>query len=154
MTSSDDLRVQLDSLHSISVEIAALNEMSDVHDRALTYCLELTLSEFAFTGLLIDGPRVMDVVAIKGFEPVDPEFYENFRVIAVGSSVVAVTIEEERSYISNDVLHDPHRAGLPPGHPDVRTQLSIRLALPTRPSGVSGGRVHAFAINNARCSGP
>src|SRR5258705_12296541 len=46
MTSSDDLRDQLDSLHSISVEIAALHEISDIEQRALDYCLQLTGSEF------------------------------------------------------------------------------------------------------------
>ena len=54
MADGDNLHEQLASLHSISVEMAGLHELSDIHDLALGYCLELTDSEFAFTGLLRD----------------------------------------------------------------------------------------------------
>ena len=60
------LREQLESLHSISLEIASLRELSEVHDRALGYCLELTGSEFGFVGLLNDQRNHLDVAAIKG----------------------------------------------------------------------------------------
>ena len=81
MASGDDLREQLESLHAISVEIAALHEISEIHERALNYGREMTASEFAFTGLLVDGPRVMDVAAITGFEPVDQAFYDQFHLM-------------------------------------------------------------------------
>ena len=127
MTSSDDLRDQLDSLHSISVEVAALHEISDIEQRALDHCLQLTDSEFGFIGLLVDGPRVMDVAAIDGVEPVDEAFYERFHLMAVRSSVVGVTIREGRPNISNDVRHDPHSVGEPPGHPPVEKFLGVPL---------------------------
>ncbi|MDQ1434485.1 MAG: hypothetical protein QOF59_1301 [Actinomycetota bacterium] len=127
MTSSDDLRDQLDSLHSISVEVAALHEISDIEQRALDHCLQLTDSEFGFIGLLVDGPRVMDVAAIDGVEPVDEAFYERFHLMAVRSSVVGVTIREDRPNISNDVRHDPHSVGEPPGHPPVEKFLGVPL---------------------------
>ena len=66
-------RQQLESLYSISIEIARLHEMPQVLDRALTYCLDLTQSAFGFIGLL-SGDQQMDVAAIKGFEPSDPSF--------------------------------------------------------------------------------
>lgn len=47
MASGDDLREQLESLHAISVEIAALHEISEIHERALNYGREMTASEFA-----------------------------------------------------------------------------------------------------------
>ena len=142
MTSSDDLRDQIDSLHSISVEIAALHEISDIEQRALDYCLQLTVSEFGFIGLLVDGPRVMDVAAIKGFEYVDEEFYEEFyeqfHFMAVRRSVVGVTIQEDRPTISNDVPHDPNSVGQPPGHPPVRKFLGVPLRVGTDLIGMVG----------------
>ncbi|MDQ1459659.1 MAG: hypothetical protein QOI08_1143 [Actinomycetota bacterium] len=142
MASSDDVRRQLDSLHSISVEIAALHEISAIHERALGYCLQVTASEFGFTGLLVDGPRVMDVAAIKGFEPTDPmfykAFYEQFHLMAVRSSVVGVTIKEARPNLSNDVPHDPHSVGQPPGHPPIRTFLGVPLQVGERLIGMIG----------------
>jgi hypothetical protein len=69
MDGTDALHEQLESLHSISVEIAALRDMAEIHDRALGYCLKLTDSQFAFTGLLTDAGRSLDVAAIKGFQP-------------------------------------------------------------------------------------
>jgi len=50
----DNLQKQLSSLHSISVQIAGLHDLAEIHDQALGYCLNLTNSEFAFTGLLRD----------------------------------------------------------------------------------------------------
>jgi hypothetical protein len=74
----DNLHEQLASLHSISAEIAGLHELAEIHDQALGCCLNLTHSEFAFTGLLRDAEdtgaasgrikvsdQVMDVAAIR-----------------------------------------------------------------------------------------
>src|SRR5262245_695861 len=109
-------RQQLESLYSISIEIARLHEMPQVLDRALGYCLDLTQSAFGFIGLL-NGHEEMDVAAIKGFEPSDPSFYEKFRLIPVRPSVFGLVIINGRSRISNDVLHDGDRVGQPRGHP-------------------------------------
>lgn len=150
--SADDssLREQLASLHSISVEVAGLHELSAIHDRALGYCLELTASEFAFTGLLRDtrvgvvasgrpeiSDRVMDVAAIKGFEPT-PSFYALFHLMALRSSVVGVVIAEKRSYLANDVSGDAHSVGQPPGHPPIRRFLGVPLRVGTTVTGMIG----------------
>jgi signal transduction histidine kinase len=119
---------QLDSLHSISVEIASLRDLQGVYDRALAYCRELTRSEMGFIDLLFGDGQYMDVVAVQGFQP-DPGFYERFRTMPVRDSVFAVTITEDRPYISNDVAHDPHRSGTPPGHPHIRAFLGVPLHL-------------------------
>jgi signal transduction histidine kinase len=132
------LREQLESLHSISLEIASLRELSEVQDRALGYCLELTGSEFGFIGLLNDQRNHLDVTAIKGFSPSDPRFYERFRLIPVRPSVFGVTITEERSNISNDVLNDPSHVGQPRGHPPTRTFLGVPLRVGTTVIGMIG----------------
>src|SRR5438874_6393814 len=139
-------RQQLESLYSISIEISRLHEMPKVLDRALSFCLELTLSEFGFIGLL-NGNEQMDVAAIKGFEPSDPSFYENFRLIPVRPSVFGVVITDRRSKISNDVLHDPDRVGQPRGHPPVRTFMGVPLQVGERVMGMIG------VANTARAGG-
>ncbi len=131
-------RQQLESLYSISIEISRLHEMQQVLDRALGFCLDLTQSAFGFIGLLVNDGREMDVAAIKGFEPLDPNFYENFRLIPVRPSVFGVVITDERSNVSNDVLHDPDRVGQPRGHPPVRTFLGVPLQVGERVIGMVG----------------
>src|SRR5713101_712916 len=130
-------RQQLESLYSISIEISRLHELPQVLDRALGYCLELTASAFGFIGLL-NGNEQMDVAAIKGFEPSDPRFYENFRLIPVRPSVFGVVITDERSKISNDVLRDKDRVGQPRGHPPVRTFMGVPLQVGERVIGMIG----------------
>src|SRR6202171_5740051 len=120
-------RQQLESLYTISIEIARLHELQQVLDRALAFCLDLTQSAFGFVGLLVNDGREMDVAAIKGFEPLDPRFYENFRLIPVRPSVFGVVITNGHSKISNDVLHDPDRVGQTRGHPPVRTFMGVPL---------------------------
>jgi signal transduction histidine kinase len=126
--------------------------MSEIHERALAYCRELTDSEFAFTGLLVDGPRVMDVAAISGFEPVDQGFYDQFHKIAMRSSVVGVTIREQRSNISNDVAHDPHSVGVPHGHPPVRKFLGVPLVVGTKLTGMIGvaNKAEGYGLDDER----
>jgi len=131
-------RQQLESLYSISIEIARLHEMPQVLDRAMGYCLELTQSAFGFIGLLNEQNDQMDVAAIKGFEPSDPSFYEKFRLIPVRPSVFGLVIIDGRSRISNDVLHDPNRVGQPPGHPPTRTFLGVPLQVGERVIGMIG----------------
>lgn len=138
MASSGDLRDQLDSIHAMSVQIAALHDMSEIHEHALGFCRALTASKFAFTGLLVDGSGVMDVAAIQGIEPVDENFYLQFHLMAVRPSVVGVPINEGHPIISNDVLHDPHSVGQPHGHPPVRSFLGVPLRVGTRMIGMIG----------------
>lgn len=141
MGDGDDLLEQLVSLHSMSVEIAGLHELAEIHDRALGCCLDLTHSQLAFTGLLRDpgigaaasgridvSDQVMDVVAIRGFDP-SPDFYELFHLMALRSSVAGVVIREERSHLANEVEADPYSVGQPDGHPPIRRFLGVPLRL-------------------------
>lgn len=141
MEDDGNLHEQLASLHMISVEIAGLHNLAEIHDKALGYCLALTGSEFAFTGLLRDArvgvvasgdlkasEHVMDIAAIKGFEP-SPSFYQMFHLMSLRSSVVGVAIREDRSYITNDVPGDRRSVGQPEGHPPIRRFLGVPLRL-------------------------
>ncbi|MGA9113287.1 MAG: GAF domain-containing protein [Candidatus Dormiibacterota bacterium] len=138
MPTGADFGDQLAALHSVSVEIAALHDLAEVHERALEHGLRLTHSAFAFTGLLVESPRVMEVAAVKGFDPGSQGFYDQFHRMAVRSSVVGVVIREERPYISNDVERDPHAVGQPPGHPQIHRFLGVPLQVGERLIGMMG----------------
>ena len=138
MNSSNRFRDQLESLHGISVQIARLRDLSEVYDLALTFCLALTGSEMGFIDLVNEGRVDMDVVAVRGFVPSDPKFYERFKRMPVSPSVFGVVITEARPNISNDVENDPARVGQPPGHPRVRTFLGTPLQLGTNVIGMIG----------------
>ncbi len=129
MTDNTRFRDQLESLYGISVQIASLRDLSEVYDLALTFCLALTQSEMGFVDLLNEDHIDMDIVAVKGFAPSDPKFYERFRRMPVRPSIFGVAVTEDRPNISNDVEHDPARVGQPPGHPSVRTFLGVPLRL-------------------------
>jgi len=144
------LHEQLASLHTISVEIAGLHDLAQVHDRALGYCLALTGSEFAFTGLLRDpgtaaaasgevapSEHIMDVAAIRGYDA-SPSFYETFHLMALRHSVVGTAIREDRPYISNDVPKDPRSVGQPDGHPPVYKFLGVPLRVRDKVIGMVG----------------
>jgi signal transduction histidine kinase len=123
---SSDHATEIERLHAISVEIAGLQELSRVMDRALDYCLELSASEFGFVGLMLVQDQ-MDVAAIKGFAPLDPHFYERFRTIPVRPNVFGIVVLTGRPYVSNNVPEDPLHVGKPSGHPPVHTFLGVPL---------------------------
>ncbi|MGH7761491.1 MAG: sensor histidine kinase [Candidatus Dormibacteraceae bacterium] len=129
---------QLESLHEIWVEVSRLHELPQVLDRALEYCLKVTGSEFGFVGLLNASKQMMDVAAIKGFEPSDPTFYERFRLIPVRPTLFGMVVLEGRICISNDVINDPRRVGQPSGHPPVRTYLGVPLRVGSEVIGMVG----------------
>jgi signal transduction histidine kinase len=145
-------RQQLLSLYSISIEIAMVHELPPVLDRALGYCLDLTDSQFGFVGLLDSTKHMMDVAAIKGFEPSDPRFYDRFRTIPVRPNLFGAVIREGSSVMSDDVLNDPRRVGQPYGHPPVRTYLGVPLRVGDDTIGMIGvaNRAAGYSEDNER----
>ena len=115
-----------------------MRDVTEVEQKALDYCLELTSSKFGFIGLLNEARDAMVVAAIKGFVPNAPDFYEKYRFMSVRPSVFGITLVEERPYISNDVSHDPLSVGQPPGHPPVETFLGVPLRVASTLIGLIG----------------
>jgi GAF domain-containing protein len=139
-------------LYGISVQIASLRSLSEIYDLALTYCLALTTSEMGFIDLLNEDRVDMDVVAVKGFAPSDPKFYERFKRMPVRPSIFGTVIIEGRPNISNDVENDPGRVGQPPGHPRVRTFLGVPLRVGDDVIGMVGvaNRKKGYGAENER----
>ncbi len=129
---------QLASLWEISIEIAMLHEVPVVLRRVLDHCLDLTGSEFGFVGLTDAAGQMMEVAAIRGFEPTDPTFFERFRMIPVRPNLFGVALRERRTSISDDVPNDPIRIGQPRGHPPVRTFLGVPLGVGEKVIGMIG----------------
>jgi GAF domain-containing protein len=138
MTGNSRFREQLESLYGISVRIASVRDLSEVYDLALTSCMVLTQSEMGFVDLVNEDRVDMDVVAVKGFAPSDPKFYERFKRMPIRPSIFGTVITEGRPNISNDVENDPGRIGQPPGHPRVRTFLGVPLRLGSEVIGMVG----------------
>jgi signal transduction histidine kinase len=136
-TPSSQHVAEIERLHEISVEIASLQELSRVMDRALDYCLELTASAFGFVGLM-QGSDQMDVAAVKGFVPSDSTFHERFRTIPVRPSVFGIVVLTGQSHLSNDVARDPLHIAPPRGHPPVRTFLGVPLLFGSEVLGMLG----------------
>jgi signal transduction histidine kinase len=128
---------EIERLHAISVEIASLQELSGVMDRALDYCLELTQSAFGFVGLM-QGTDQMDVAAVKGFVPSDSTFHERFRTIPVRPSVFGIVVLTGQPRLSNNVAADTLHVGTPRGHPPVRTFLGVPLLFGSEVLGMLG----------------
>jgi hypothetical protein len=135
-----NFQAQLSSLHAISAEIAGLHELAAIHDQALGYCLDLTGLQFAFTGLLRDTDNV------GGRDPGDgrrrdqgfrsqPEFYEMFRLMRLRPSVVGVVIQEDRSYLANDVVATPTAWGSRSATRRCAGSLACRCGWAPRSSG-------------------
>ncbi|MGA8416200.1 MAG: GAF domain-containing sensor histidine kinase [Candidatus Dormiibacterota bacterium] len=152
MQTDQTFRDQLNSLHSISVEIASLRELPEIYERALAYCLELTRSELGFIDLVSTSGEYMDIVAVKGFFASDPTFHDRYRVMPVRRSVFGVTIIDQRPYISNDVASDPNHVGTPPGHPEVRTFLGVPLMVGATVIGMigAGNRLGGYGDDEER----
>jgi GAF domain-containing protein len=138
MTTNSRFREQLESLYAISVQIASLRDLSEVYDLALNYSVALTQSEMGFIDLVNEDRVDMDVVAVTGFTPSDPKFYERFKRMPVRPSIFGRVITEERPTICDDVENDPTQVGQPPGHPAVRTFLGVPLRLGTGVIGMIG----------------
>jgi signal transduction histidine kinase len=143
---------QLESLLAMWVEVSRLHELPQVLDRALEYCLSVTGSEFGFVGLLNASKQMMDVAAIKGFDPSDPTFYERFRLIPVRPTLFGEVVREGRICISNDVINDPRSVGQPSGHPPVRTYLGVPLRVGSEVIGMVGvaNRKQGYSDNEGR----
>lgn len=109
------------------MQIASLRILPEIYDLALTYCLALTESETGFIGLVNEGRVDMDLVAVKGFAPPDPKFFERFRRMPLRPTIFGIVIIEGRPNISDDVENDPASEGQPPGHPNVRRFLGVPL---------------------------
>jgi signal transduction histidine kinase len=152
MAIGDTFRDQLQSIYDMSVEIASLRDLQAVYNRTLDHCLSLTNSQMGFIDLVNNDRVDMEVVAVKGFEPDDPQFFEHFQVMPIRPSVFGVTITEDRAYTSSDVDRDPLSVGTPPGHPHVQTFLGVPLRVGTDVIGMIGvaNRPGGYAADESR----
>jgi len=128
---------RLQALYHLAVELSALRDLQSVLNTALSYCLELTDSQFGFIGLNTSDGTAMDVVAIQGFHPA-PNFYASRHVIPLRPSLFARVVLENQPVRSDDAIIDQVRIGQPHGHPPVRAFLGVPLLVRDQPIGMIG----------------
>ena len=126
MGGRDALHEQLESLHAISVEMAAVRDMAEMHDRALGHRPKLTDSKSPFSGLHNDHARSMDASAAQGRQP-SPDINDRLHEMHARSSVFGVTISERPPNSSNDVADDHPIVGAPTDHPPVKTFQGVPI---------------------------
>ena len=130
-------REQLQALYQLALEITELQDLQQVLNTALRYCLELTDSQFGFIGLNTADNSAMDVVAIQGFQA-SAHFYEHFHLIPLRPNIFARVVLENQPVRSADAMTDPRRIGQPRGHPPVQAFLGVPLRSRSTPIGMIG----------------
>ncbi|PCD00517.1 PAS domain-containing protein [Halopseudomonas pelagia] len=132
------------------------SNLSDSFDQLLEQILALTGSQFGFVGqVLLDDQRrpYMQTYAISNIAwDADSEaFYqkrlEKGMIFSQLDSLIGQVLQHAIPYISNDPVNDPHRGGLPPGHPALYAYLGLpilfgeelvgMIGLANRPEGYS-----------------
>jgi len=134
---AEERREQLQALYQLALEIAELHDLQQVLDTALSYCLELTGSQFGFIGLNTPDGTAMDVVAIQGFQA-SSHFYDRFHLIPLRPNIFARVVLENQPVRSADAMTDPSRIGQPRGHPPVQAFLGVPLRSQGTPMGMIG----------------
>lgn len=130
-------RERLQSLYDLALELMALRDLPAVLDTALRHCLALTESQFGFIGLNSKNNKLLDLVAIRGFQAAK-DFYDNAHLIPLRPNVFARVVLENKPIRSSDVMTDPHRVGQPRGHPTVHAFLGVPLRIREEPIGMIG----------------
>ncbi len=128
---------RLNALYVLAAELSQLRDLNSVLRTALAQCLDLTDSQFGFIGLNTPDGRMLDVVAILGFDAA-PDFYKHLRMIPLRPNLFANAVLQRRPVRSTDALLDPARVGQPSGHPAVHTFLGVPLLVQNEAIGMIG----------------
>jgi len=130
-------RERLQALYDLALELSAIRDLPAVLDTALRHCLDLTDSQFGFIGLNTSHNKLLDLVAIRGFNAAK-DFYDNAHLIPLRPNVFARAVLENKPIRSADVMTDQYRVGQPAGHPPVHAFLGVPLRIREEPIGMIG----------------
>jgi PAS domain S-box-containing protein len=129
-----------------SAYIKASN-LNDSFDQLLAQILELTGSRFGFVGQLLrdgDGKPFLQTYAISNIAWDDQSraFYEEHRATGLRftrlDTLFGQVLQNGTAYISNDPVNDPHRGGLPPGHPALESFAGLPILFGDQMVGMIG----------------
>jgi signal transduction histidine kinase/CheY-like chemotaxis protein len=126
-------------LEAINRALTAFLERADWREASaeiLRAALRVTGSEYGFVGVLVDGPalRVFAHEGIRWHASENRAFYDEavrmYREVGYieftnFSNLFGAVLTSGRAVLTNDPATDPRAAGLPPGHPPLRSFLGV-----------------------------
>lgn len=136
----------LEIITAVQEEIILTDDFPAAFKKMLSGLLELTKSEFGFVAEILhdDGMPYLKTYAISdivwGDEGADiySSHIQNGFEFRNLNSLLGQTVETGEAFISNEPAHDPRRAGVPPGHPELRSFLSLPLKRGSKTVGIIG----------------
>jgi len=139
---SDSLRPAADVTPwalGVQEEVHRLLETGNLGDASrliLRNAMEVTESEFAFVGLLLDGGllRVLAHEGLKWHATINRQFYDakmqsytdkGYLDFYESSNLISAVAHEKKAILTNLPAKDPRSGGIPPGHPTLHCFLGV-----------------------------
>ncbi|WP_231880901.1 PAS domain S-box protein [Halothiobacillus diazotrophicus] len=155
---SEQQRQLLDGLNNAVQSFMASVARADVWQQMLDHLLMLTKADFGFLGEVIHGEdqsRCLKIHAITNlsWSAESDALYE--RVLAGDmmfcneNNLIGAVMKTGSVVVTHDVMNDPRRGGLPPGHPELRNYLAIPLYQGTELVGVVAIANRAEGVSEA-----
>jgi signal transduction histidine kinase len=119
----------LESLHAAEVEVSRDLELDSVLETVTEKARELTGAEYGALGVLhADGDR-LEMFITSGMPA---EEAERISSMPVGKGLLGAVIRSRTVIRVEDVNTDPRSAGMPSGHPDMRSFLGVPIQIGDR----------------------
>jgi len=140
--SSDNFRPAADVTQwalGVREEVHCLLERGNLGDASrliLKNAMEVTETEFAFVGLLLDGGllRVLAHEGLKWHATINRQFYDakmqsyrdnGYLDFYESSNLVSAVAHQKKAVLTNQPAKDPRSGGIPPGHPTLHSFLGV-----------------------------
>lgn len=132
----EQARQLLDIISQTQSAYIKASNLSDSFDQLLEQILELTGSRFGFVGQVLrdnEGQPFLQTYAISNiaWDEQSQAFYDARKATGMRftrlDSLFGQVLQHGRPYISNNPLSDPHRGGLPPGHPSLQSFAGLPI---------------------------
>lgn len=143
----EQARRLLDIISQTQSAYIEASNLSDSFDLLLAQILELTGSRFGFVGQILhddDDKPYLQTYAISNiaWDEQSRVFYEERKTSGMLftrlDTLFGQVLQHGRPYISNDPANDPHRGGLPPGHPPLQAFAGLPILFGEQMVGMIG----------------
>ncbi len=126
---TEDHVSMLESLHAAEVEVSRDLELDAVLQTVTDKARELTSAEYGALGVLhADGDRLETFVT----SGMPAEEAERIASMPVGKGLLGAVIRSQVVIRVDDVGTDPRSAGMPTGHPDMKSFLGVPIRMGDR----------------------
>jgi len=126
---TEDHVSMLESLHAAEVEVSRDLELDAVLQTVTDKARELTNAEYGALGVLhADGDRLETFIT----SGIPAEEAERIASMPVGKGLLGAVIRSQVVIRVDDVSTDPRSAGMPTGHPDMKSFLGVPIRMGDR----------------------